>query len=85
MFTNSWTVKKFLGSNSTVSKNFSFCKLCLSCILESSEINTEAAAVKRRDYVIEESVQNMYCDELLIKVLKYIYGVHKKALGDDLT
>ena len=42
-------------------------------------INTEAAAVKRPNYVIEDSVQNMYCDKLHIKALKYICGVHKKA------
>ena len=45
-------------------------------------INTESASLKRPDYTIEKSVNNLFCDKLHIKALKYICGVHQKATNN---
>ena len=52
-------------------------------LLYGSEIwgipNTSSSILNKTDYTLSKSFNNLYCDKLHVKFLKYVLGVHKKS------
>lgn len=48
-------------------------------LLNLGTINTDVNTTKGANYRLENFFNKMYCEQLHVKILKYISAVHKKA------